>query len=220
MIATPEPPAGEALPRTLPRDERRAQMIEATLKTIARQGFARTTISEVAKVAGLSHGLISFHFQTKDNLLLETLLYLAEEYRLNWTEALAKAGPSAPEQIAALLEADFSPAVCTPDRLSAWCAFWGEAQGRPIYQDRCGANDEAYNRAFMALCARMNSEHGYGDDPARVSRVLRVVVEGVWLDMMTLKEPYPVSEALATVMTSAAAFFPQHFSAAGLRRQL
>jgi TetR/AcrR family transcriptional repressor of bet genes len=111
----------------------------------------------------------------------------------------------------ALLRADFNPAICTPARLSAWCSFWGEAQSRPIYQERCGANDEEYNRRLEAICARMNAEHGYRVNPVRVARVLRVVTEGVWLDMMTMTAPYDLTEAQATVMTAAAAFFPRHF---------
>ncbi|NTT84310.1 TetR family transcriptional regulator C-terminal domain-containing protein [Tabrizicola fusiformis] len=199
-------------PRKLPRDARRSQLIEATIETMAQNGYARTTLTQVAKAAGLSHGLVNFHFQSKEGLLLETLLFLAEEYRQNWTEALAASGPSAPEELRALLEADFNPAICTPARLSAWCSFWGEAQSRPIYQERCGANDEEYNRRLEAICARMNAEHGYAVNPARAARVLRVVTEGVWLDMMTMTSPYDLTEAQATVMTAAAAFFPRHFT--------
>ncbi len=204
-----------ALPRKLPRDERRLQLIEATIRVLARQGFARTTMTQVAQEAGLSHGLVNFHFRSKENLLLETLLYLAEEYRANWTAALAAAGPSAPEQLDAILRADFAPQVCTPDRLSAWCGFWGEAQSRPLYQDRCGSNDQVYTDAMDAICARMNAEHGYAGQPQRIGRALRVTSEGVWLDMMTLRTPYGTDEALATVMTTVAAFYPRHFTDAG-----
>ena len=198
-------------PRKQPRDARRSQLIEATIETMARHGYARTTLTQVAKTAGLSHGLVNFHFQTKEKLLIETLLFLAEEYRLNWTGALAAAGPSAPDQLRALLRADFNPAICAPARLSAWCGFWGEAQSRPIYQERCGANDEEYNIRLEEICERMNAEHGYRVNPLRVARVLRVVTEGVWLDLMTMTSPYDLQEAEATVMTAAAAFFPRHF---------
>ncbi len=206
----------EPSPRKLPRDARRLQLIEATIDTIARLGYSRATMSEVARAAGLSHGLVNFHFASKENLLSETLLHLAEEYRQNWTGAVEAAGADAPAQLHAMLSADFNPAVCTPARLSAWCAFWGEASGRPLYQEKCGSNDEEYNRKLEELCRRMNAEHGYAVDAVRTARVLRVTTEGVWLDMMTMQAPYGTDEALTTVMTCAAAFFPRHFTAAGL----
>lgn len=203
-------------PRKQPRDARRVQLMEATIEVIARQGYSRTTLTEVAREAGVAHGLVNFHFQSKENLLVETLLYLAEEYRLNWTTALEGAGEAPAACIHAMLTADFNPEIYTPSRLAAWCAFWGEAQSRPIYQERCSGNDEAYIRTLEELCARMNAEHGYCGNPERVARVLRVTVEGVWLDMMTISAPYGRDEALATLMTSAAAFFPRHFGEAGL----
>ncbi|NGM45183.1 TetR/AcrR family transcriptional regulator [Rhodobacter sp. SGA-6-6] len=206
-------PAPEAArpPRTMSREARRAQIIEATIRTLATRGLARTTLTEVARIAGLSHGLVLFHFETKEGLLAETLSALAEEYRQNWQAALEAAGPSPAQQLAALIEADFSPAICTPDRLAAWCAFWGEAQSRPMYQESCGEKDAAYNATMEAICARLMEEGGYSGQPARLARILRVTVEGVWLDMMTMAEPYSMAEALATARTCAARLFPRHF---------
>lgn len=198
-------------PRTLSKDARRAQLIEATISTMAELGYSRTTLTAVARRAGLSHGLVLFHFDTKENLLSETLDFLSEEYRANWQAALAAAGDAPEAQLEALVRADFNPAICTRDKLAAWCAFWGESQSRPIYQARCGSNDDHYNRVLEEICARMNGQHGYAHDPARVSRLIRISIEGVWLDLMTMANPYPVDEALATVWLGLAALYPRQF---------
>lgn len=202
-------------PRKRSRETRRQQLIDATIETIAVRGYARTTLTDVANQAGLSHGLVNFHFQTKEKLLAETLLWLAEEYRANWTNALAGAGPAPAQRLDAMLRADFNPAICTQAKLSAWCAFWGEAQCRPLYQDQCGSNDEAYLQALETLSAELKAEGGYDFDPVRAARVLRVTTEGVWLDMMTMSTPYTRQEAMSTVFSCAAAFFPRHFDEKG-----
>ena len=142
-------------PRKLSRETRRAQVIEATIDVLAEQGYARTTLTDVARKAGISHGLVNFHFQTKDALLAETLGYLSDEYRQNWHAALAAAGPAPAQQLAALLRADFEPAICTPARLSAWLSFWGEAQSRPLYQAKCGENDRLYITKLEEICAAL-----------------------------------------------------------------
>jgi AcrR family transcriptional regulator len=140
----------------------------------------------VARTAGLSHGLVNFHFESKARLLSETLHFLAEEYRQNWVRYL-EAAPDAPAaQLDALLRADLDPAICTPSRLSAWLAFWGEAQGRPLYQERASANDAHYIARMEDICARLMAEGGYQGDVRRIARVLRITTEGVWLDMMTM----------------------------------
>jgi TetR/AcrR family transcriptional repressor of bet genes len=204
------------LPRKASREFRRQQLIDATIATISRKGYAQTTLTDVAKVAGLSHGLVNFHFQTKEQLLTETLLFLAAEYRNNWLATLGAAPSTPAAQLDALLRADFNPAICTPERLIAWCAFWGEAQSRPIYQQECGSNDLDYISNMEAICASLIAEGEYRHDPARVARVLRVTVEGTWLDLLTLKAPYSLEEARATVFTCAAALFPRHFTPEGL----
>jgi len=159
---------------------------------------------------------VNFHFETKEKLLSETLLYIAEEYRQNWQSYLEAAAKTPAAQLDAMLRADFNPAVCTPQRLSAWCSFWGEAQSRPLYQDRCGSNDAHYNSLQEGFCARIIAEGGYPANPTRAARVIRVTTEGVWLDMMTMNAPYSAAEGLATVYACAAAFFPRHFGAEGL----
>ena len=60
---TDAPLAGKAdgetlpMPRTQSRDARRLQVIEATIDALAERGFSRTTVTDVAARAGISHGL-------------------------------------------------------------------------------------------------------------------------------------------------------------------
>lgn len=206
----------ERPPRKASRETRRQQLIEATIATLAEEGYARTTLTRVAARAGLSHGLVIFHFQSKERLLVETLLHLAEEYRQNWRRALAQAGEDPAAQLAAMIAADFRPEICNAIRLSAWCAFWGEAQSRPIYQDKCGSNDLDYIRVMEDICRRLIRTTGHTGDAARIARVLRVTIEGVWLDLMIMNSPYQRGDGLKTVFTCAAAFFPRLFDEDGL----
>lgn len=67
-------------PRTLPAEQRRKQLIEATITSISKAGISGTTLTAVTKEAGLSMGLVNFHFKTKEILLTETLSFLAEEH--------------------------------------------------------------------------------------------------------------------------------------------
>ena len=199
------------------REARRLQLIESTIETLAKHGYSRTTLTAVAQAAGLSHGLVLFHFETKEKLLAETLTHLADEYRQNWETALQAVGDGPAEQLNALIKADFRPEICTPTRLSAWCAFWGEAQSRPLYQQACGTKDDAYNATLEGICARLSRLGGYDRDPVQVARVIRVTIEGVWLDMMTMARPYSRDEGLTTVRTCASLCFPDHFDTRGLK---
>ncbi len=217
MDKTVQPKKPETLPRKASRDARRLQLIESTILTIGRCGYAKTTLTEVANTAGLSHGLINFHFKTKEQLLVDTLLFIAQEYRDNWVKAIETAPDAPAARLDAMIRADFNDVVFTPDRLAAWCAFWGEAQSRPIYQEMCGANDREYARILEETSVALVNEGGYGVDGIDAARVIRILLEGIWLDQITGNNRYSAEVAMRTAFTAVAALFPRHFSPDGLR---
>jgi TetR/AcrR family transcriptional repressor of bet genes len=204
------------LSRKISRDERRQQLIEATMRVLARNGYSQTTLSNVAAEAGVSHGLVNFHFESKEKLLTATLMFMAAEYRQNWQSALAAAGDHPAQKLAALLMADFNDTIWTPERSACWCAFWGEVQSRPIYQQECAANDDDYISTLESICQSLIAEGGYDLDARRVARVLRFTSEGLWNDMLSMVVPYTRDEALKTLMSCAQVYFPKHFNSLGV----
>ena len=74
------PEAGSKRRQIRPRAERRQQLIDATIRCIAQHGLSAVTMQMVTREAGLSVGIANLHFESKDNLLKETLRFVAEEY--------------------------------------------------------------------------------------------------------------------------------------------
>ena len=48
---------------------RRAQIVEAASRVIARKGFHHATLAEVEAEAGISRGMMTYHFPTKDAMI-------------------------------------------------------------------------------------------------------------------------------------------------------
>jgi AcrR family transcriptional regulator len=53
------------------RDERREQILQAALTVFAKKGWASAKIGDVAREAGLSHGLVYHYFRSKDEIFTE-----------------------------------------------------------------------------------------------------------------------------------------------------
>lgn len=51
----------------------RSRILVAAYRRVARDGYAKLSLREIAKDAGVNHALINYHFQTKDNLVLAVL---------------------------------------------------------------------------------------------------------------------------------------------------
>ncbi len=198
--------------RTASKEQRQLQLIQATIRSIAGNGLSDTTMSRVSKEAGLSQGIINLHFQSKDNLLAETLKFVAEEYRCAWTQALADAGPETVDQLAALVAVDFDKTVCHPDKLAVWFAFWGESKARPTYRNICAARDRAYRTRFNAVITKLIEEGGYTAlDAENVSTGLSAMGEGMWLDLLISPRRLSRETAKAVCMNYLSYIFPKHY---------
>ncbi|HEX4572733.1 MAG TPA: transcriptional regulator BetI [Dongiaceae bacterium] len=195
------------------KESRRTQLIEATIDSLARHGFAEFTLSQVAKAARLSQGIVNFYFRSKEALLIETLKYMAAEYERFWTAALRKAGPRPADKLAAIIAADFDPVMASRKKVTVWYAFWGEARWRPEYLKICQSLSESYFAETRALCQEIVAAGGYKDiDPDWVARGLNAMIDGLWLDILTSPKAIDRKDAKRTCLALLGAVFPQEFA--------
>ena len=211
--AAERPSEPEKRGRKASKETRRLQLIEATIDSLSKRGYSETTMADVADGAGLSRGIVNFHFESKDKLLVATLQHMADEYAAHWRGALDKAGPDPAARLAALVAADFDRAVCNRRKLAAWFAFWGEAKSRPTYQALCGALDEVYQAAVVELCVALIEAGGYPLDPRQTALALDAMLEGLWLRLMMRGEDITREKAHEAAKAMLAALFPKHFPA-------
>jgi AcrR family transcriptional regulator len=211
---TPEP---EKRGRKASKETRRQQLIEATIDSLAKRGYSETTMADVADGAGLSRGIVNFHFESKEKLLVATLQYMADEYSAHWRTTLQKAGDDPASQLAALVAADFDRSICNRRKLAAWCAFWGEAKSRPTYQALCGARDQAYQNVFIDLCRKLKEDGDYDFEPVGTALGLSAMLEGLWLRLMMGTEDVTRESAHRAACEYLASVFPKHFARNGAR---
>ena len=77
-------------------DQRRAEIVAALGRVMATTGYERATIALVAKEAGLGSGLVHYHFERKEEILLTLVDGLASLAEARIRARLAQAqGPSA-----------------------------------------------------------------------------------------------------------------------------
>lgn len=55
---------------------RRAQVIDSAIETIAEAGYARASLAQIAKRAGISKGVISYHFSDKHELIQQVVTHI------------------------------------------------------------------------------------------------------------------------------------------------
>jgi TetR/AcrR family transcriptional repressor of bet genes len=195
---------------------RRRQLIDATIACIERSGISGLTLGEVAAEAGLAQGIVNLHFQSKDNLLNETLRSLADQYEETVSEALARAGPEPADRLTAVVAADFSPAVCNRRSLAVWFAFYGEAKSRPTYRRICRARDAANARRLTAVVEEMLARGGgAGMDARTIADSLAALTDGLWLNCLMSPTEWSRRRARQTTFAMLESLFPEELAGRG-----
>ncbi len=198
--------------RTESKEVRRQQLIDATIASIAQNGIAGTTMSTVTETAGLSLGIVNFHFESKQNLFEETLVYLAREYHDHCKKAHDEVGPFARERLEALVNAHFQPGICNHEKLAVWYAFFGEGKRRAIYRDLIDDLDDERWAMTSKLFQEIIDHGDYTCPPAdQVARTLEALLDGISLNILMYPESYTASDGRKQVYTYLAALFPNHF---------
>ncbi len=173
-----------------------------------------TTLGDVAGEAGLSQGIVNLHFESKDNLLNETLRFLADEYKTQFDKVLQSAGPAPSDRLLALMELDLRPSICERRKMAVWFAFWGEVKSRPAYQKLCAEHDSYYDDVVAELCREIIAEGAYDDlDPTEIAYALSSLTNGLWLSCLISPRTWDRSRAMRSVLTYLGKVFPEHFEA-------
>jgi AcrR family transcriptional regulator len=204
---------GAKVQRTASRQLRRQQLIDATMKCIGRKGLVGTTLSGVAREAGLSQGIVNLHFESKDNLLTETLLSLANEYKTQFDKALRRSDPNPADQLMALMEYDLRPSTCDRNKLAVWFAFWGEVKSRPTYRKICDEYDRYYDEIVAELCDQIIAEGDYEGITGRIAaEALTSMTNGLWLSCLLSPQIWDQKLARDAVVSYLKNVFPKHYS--------
>lgn len=70
----PENEPGGQERRSFIEEARRAQIVSATIETIAEIGYAKASFVQIARRAGISPGLITYHFAKREELMKQVML--------------------------------------------------------------------------------------------------------------------------------------------------
>jgi TetR/AcrR family transcriptional repressor of bet genes len=198
--------------RTAPKAVRRQQLIEATIESIATFGISGTTMTTVTDLAGLSVGIVNFHFDSKENLFEETLRFLAAEHRDLWHKVMGRKNFSTTEKLLAIVDAEFHPQTCNRKKLTVWSAFYGEAGYRKSYRKIMSDIDTERWKASTDMCREIIAQGGYESLAAEeVAGTLEGLFDGFCLNILIYPGEFTREDARDRVCNYLATTFPQHF---------
>lgn len=149
------------MPRPKNTEARRAQIVQAFLQVMAERGYEGAATTAVARVAGLTPGLIHYHFQDKEAVLVAAVETLGAEHLARVDAALDHPDPLV--RLEAFVDVHLGlGAHADPTALASWVAMGAEAVRRPRVQ-------AAYRAVLDGLLDRLIEVVGAGVAGARLS---------------------------------------------------
>jgi TetR/AcrR family transcriptional repressor of bet genes len=184
---------------------RREQIALALERVMARRGFELASIKAVAAEAGLTPGLVHYHFPHKQAILLELIRLLSARLAARLETRLAQA-PAPGARLEAFLEtvlargpdADASAAAC-------WVAVAAAALREPEVAEAYAAFVESQLELLSELVRGALRAHGKSTRQARPLAVgLFATVQGYFALGAAASHLVPVSSAASTARALAA----------------
>ncbi len=165
---------------------RRNALMDGTIQSLAESGVSSTTVQTICSAAGVSRGLISHYFDSKEALVAEAFKHLFGKvsYQIR-NHASGLAATNAVARLQAMPMALFSPEVYTEMNRNAFLSFWHEIRFNPLVQL---ANQEIYDdyiRRMEILFRKASMECGVTIDSRRAALGLIALSDGLWLGLST-----------------------------------
>lgn len=173
-------------------DARRADLIAAAARVLAREGTGGASVRAIAVEAGVSPGLVGHYFAGIDALIAATYAHVEHTVSEALDDAVAAAGPDPRARLDAFVTASFSPPIASGELLATWTAFWSLVRNR---DDIARQHDEQY-AAFRARLESLLAECGLPAPRLRHAAIaITALVDGLWLELCLSPQAFSADEA-------------------------
>lgn len=187
-----------------PEEVRRKQILAAAYEVASREGIDGLTVRAVAAQAGLSHGLIHFHFDRKQQLVHALLDWLLATTTVLQIPAEIARLPRALDRLHALLQQELDRFSHEPRRIRLFLEFWTLGVRDAAIRAKISVELERYRMSFRSLTEEvLQTEPGHFD--AMTADGLAAVavswIHGCAVQAMIEPEHFDIEEYLTAVRT-------------------
>lgn len=182
-------------------DARRASLIEACSRVLARAGAAGTSVRAIALEAGVSPGLIGHYFGSIDALIAASYAHVEARVQAAIETAVTGAGSDPRARLEAYVTASLLPPIADSALLSTWIAFWSLVRANPAIARQ---HDEQY-AGFRAGLEALLAEAGTPAPALRSTAItITALVDGLWLEQCLSPKTFAEGEAAEIARASLA----------------
>lgn len=164
--------------------DREVDLLRSAYRVMARRGSHRLSLQDIADEAGVSKGLLLYHFKTKDNLLLAAMRW-ALSRTAGRLRASAAETEDARDALAAVVDVVFVGAEANRDFNLVYLDLVEHAVRVEAYQELPDLMRGVINRAYADIVRQGIAEGTFDvSDPDTAAVAMRAHIDGIFLQWM------------------------------------
>jgi len=182
--------------------QRKEEIVLALLHVMAEKGYEKASIQMIGKAAGLSPGLIHYHFKTKQDILLALVDWInqAATDRLN---TLNKGLTDPWDKLSAFINARLATGEnAMPQIVSAWVVIAGESVRQPeikvLYQNLIEQQLKTLKKLISDVWKEKTTRN---KEVINLSAAVVAAMEGAFQLSATANEVMPKNYAASTILS-------------------
>jgi len=175
---------------------RRAAIVRATIRCLARDGYSGLTMKKVAREAEVSQGILHYYFADKRAILVAALESVMADLERRVAAAQSRSGKDARARLQALVEACLRLAVEERAFWIVFVEFWGEMMhDRRLREINAALYDRTRRQIGAVVAQGIRAGSFRRLDVLRAGAVILGLVDGVSLQLAFDPNAFSVAEA-------------------------
>jgi len=176
---------------------RREQILNGLFLAMSKKGFEAVSITDIAKEAGVTRGILHYYFTNKDEMLVELMRSISEIYVRRLNRFISKEKTPLDKLSAFFRFHTIGEEQEVHALTGVWVEYWGKAAGGHSAGEVI-ANLQAKLRGLIEEIFKEGIRDGSitGVDPAAASAVILGAVEGILLQWRVNSKAINLSSVL------------------------
>ena len=163
----------------------RQRLIDATLDCLAEHGYHRSSVRRIATAAGVTPGLLRYHFQSKENLLVESYRQFKGNALAVYLNEADEAGPEPAKKLAAFTRSILFFNAADRKQMNIWLSFLESVVTDSRISTAQAANYDIFIQNLSHWLTRLYADRGDPLTPDAIRKLaigINSIIDGLWLE--------------------------------------
>lgn len=186
-------------------EQRRRDLINATLEIIGETGFQSATVRLIADRADVTLGLIRHYFSTKEELISAAYQYHMEQMTSLALAPELAAGATNRQRLIAVIRANLTPPVLTERNVTLWANFVAQIANISEIRATHGRTYLQFRNGLETLISNALKEAGRevsSKEARSLATISNAIIDGLWLEGGAAPRVFETGELAALALRS------------------